>query len=106
MSSGASAPDLTLGSCATGIQPTASGYMPGRFRDFNGFAIERREAGTGAWSVILRKAYDPRGTYATATVCDPLPADGRTFEYGPRTYDTAGTYLPYSDVVAMTLPVG
>ncbi|XMN07834.1 PA14 domain-containing protein [Streptomyces griseobrunneus] len=100
------APDLALGSCATGVQATATDYTPGQLRDFNGFAIERREVGTEAWSVILRKGYDPRGTYATATVCDPLPADGRTFEYRARTYDTAGNHSPYSDVVAMTLPEG
>ncbi|MFJ1590331.1 fibronectin type III domain-containing protein [Kitasatospora albolonga] len=99
------APEVTLRSCATGIQATATDYTPGSLRDFNGFAVERREAGTGAWSVILRQGYDPRPLYATATVCDALPADGRTYEYRARTYDTAGNYSPYSDVASMTLPV-
>jgi hypothetical protein len=34
------------------------------------------------------------------------PADGRTYEYRARTYETAGNYSPYSEIRAMTVPVG
>ncbi|MFJ6853726.1 PA14 domain-containing protein [Streptomyces sp. NPDC091271] len=99
------APELTLGSCASGIQATSTDYTPAPIRDFTGFAIERRTAGTDPWSVVLRKGYDPR-LGATATVCDPLPADGRTHEYRARTFDAAGNYSPYSEIRAVTMPVG
>ncbi|MFD7897218.1 PA14 domain-containing protein [Streptomyces sp. NPDC059743] len=100
------APDLSLRSCASGIQATATDYTPAPIRDFTGFEIERREAGTDTWSVALHKTYDPRPTTATATVCDPLPADGRTYEYRARTYDTDGNYSPYSETRALTVPGG
>ncbi|MFJ8861150.1 fibronectin type III domain-containing protein [Streptomyces sp. NPDC102451] len=99
------APELTLGSCASGIQATATDYTPAPIRDFTGFSIERRAAGTDTWSVVLHKAYDPR-LGATAGVCDPLPADGTTYEYRARTYDAAGNYSPYSEIRALTVPVG
>lgn len=100
------APDLTLRSCASGIQATATDNTPAPNRDFTGFEIERSEAGTGTWSVVLHQGYDPRLATATATVCDSLPADGRTYEYRARTYDAAGNYSPYSEISAMTVPVG
>ncbi|GAA3893178.1 hypothetical protein GCM10023084_52550 [Streptomyces lacrimifluminis] len=101
-----SAPDLTLGSCASGVQATASDSTPAPIRDFTGFEIERRVAGSTTWSVVLRKGFDPRPATATATVCDPLPSDGRTYEYRARTHDTAGNFSPYSDIRTMTMPVG
>ncbi|WP_369170828.1 PA14 domain-containing protein [Streptomyces sp. R28] len=100
------APDLTLGSCTTGIQATASDTTPAPIRDFNGFEIERREAGTDTWSVALHKGFDPRPATAAATVCDPLPADGRRYEYRARSYDASRNYSPYSEIRAMTVPVG
>lgn len=100
------APNLTLGSCSTGIQATATDDTPAPIRDFIGFEIERRAAGTDTWSVVLHQGYDPRRDPATATVCDPLPADGHTYEYRARTYDASGNYSPYSAMRAMTLPVG
>ncbi|MGW0581540.1 PA14 domain-containing protein [Streptomyces sp. NPDC002920] len=100
------APGLTLGSCASGIRATATDYTPAPIRDFHGFEIERREAGTDTWSVVLHKAFDPRLDPATATVCDPLPADGRRYEYRARTYDAAENYSPYSDIRALTVPAG
>lgn len=99
------APELTLGSCTSGIQATATDYTPAPIRDFTGLAIERRAAGSDTWWVVLHKGYDPR-LGATATVCDTLPADGRTYEYRARTYDQAGNYSPYSEIRAMTVPVG
>ncbi|WP_232838429.1 fibronectin type III domain-containing protein [Streptomyces geranii] len=101
-----SAPDLTLGSCTGGIQATASDTTPAPIRDFNGFEIERRVAATNTWSVALHKGFDPRPSTATATVCDPLPSDGRTYEYRARTYDTSGNYSPYSEIRTATLPAG
>lgn len=100
------APDLTLGTCAGGVQATASDSTPAPIRDFIGLEIERREAGTDTWAVALHQGYDPRTATATATVCDPLPADGRTYEYRARTYDAAGNYSPYSEIRAVTVPVG
>ncbi|KPI04180.1 PA14 domain protein [Actinobacteria bacterium OK074] len=99
------APYLTLGSCTSGIQATATDDMPAPIRDSYGLEIERRETGTDPWSVVLHEAYDPRDDPATATVCDPLPADGRAYEYRARTYDTAGNYSPYSELQTMTMPV-
>lgn len=101
-----SAPDLTLGSCASGVQATASDSTPAPIRDFTGFEIERRVAGASTWSVVLRKGFDPRPATATATVCDALPSDGRTYEYRARTSDTAGNFSPYSEIRAMTMPGG
>ncbi|MGW4030529.1 PA14 domain-containing protein [Streptomyces sp. NPDC004838] len=98
------APDLTLGSCASGVQATAVDYTPSPIRDFTGFAIERRVAGAETWSVVLHRTFDPRLDTATATVCDPLPADGRTYEYRARTYDAAVNYSPYSEIRAVTVP--
>ncbi|MCT9010641.1 PA14 domain-containing protein [Streptomyces rhizosphaerihabitans] len=98
----AEAPDLTLRFCAAGIEATATDYTPSAIRDFYGFEIERREAGTATWSVAVHKAYDPRLTPAAVSVCDPLPADGRTYEYRARTYDGADNYSPYSDIRALT----
>ncbi|MGW0626358.1 hypothetical protein [Streptomyces sp. NPDC002758] len=102
------APDLTLGSCASGIRATATDNTPAPIRDFIGFEIERREAGASTWSVVLHQGFDPRfaTATATATVCDPLPADGRTYEYCARTYDAAGNHSPNSEIRAMTVPVG
>ncbi|MCD0484008.1 cellulose 1,4-beta-cellobiosidase [Streptacidiphilus sp. ASG 303] len=98
----ARAPELSLGSCTGGIRATATDDTPSPIRDFAGFEIERREAGTDTRSVVLHKAYDPRLDPATVTVCDPLPADGRTYEYRARTYDAAGNYSPYSEIRAST----
>ncbi|WP_051370358.1 PA14 domain-containing protein [Streptomyces sp. 142MFCol3.1] len=92
------APDLTLGTCAGGIQATASHSTPAPIRDFVGLEVERREAGTGTWSVVLHKGFDPRLATATATACDPLPADGRSYDYRARTYDAAGNYSPSSTI--------
>lgn len=100
------APDLALGSCAGGVRATATDSTPAPIRDFTGFEIERREAGTDHWSVVLHQGYDPRLDFATATVCDSLPADGRTHEYRARTYDSAGNYSPYSEIRAMSVQVG
>ncbi|MFE9722270.1 PA14 domain-containing protein [Streptomyces sp. NPDC005794] len=102
------APDLALGSCASGIQATATDYTPAPIRDFTGLEIERRATGTGTgtWTVVLHQGYDRRGDHATATVCDSLPADGRTHEYRARTYDAAGNYSPSSEIRAVTVPVG
>ncbi len=100
------APELTLGSCATGVQATVTDSTPAPIRDFTGLEIERREAGTDTWSVALHKGYDPRLDTATATVCDPLPADGRSYEYRARTYDAAGNYSPSSEIRTATVPVG
>ncbi|MDC0769493.1 PA14 domain-containing protein [Streptomyces sp. HD] len=100
------APDLALASCATGIQATASDSTPPPIRDFIGFEIERREAGTETWSVVLHKTFDPRLDPAKATVCDPLPSDGRTYQYRARTYDAAENHSPYSEMRALTVPVG
>ncbi|GAB7035772.1 PA14 domain-containing protein [Streptomyces sp. NPDC021749] len=102
----ANAPELLVGSCEGGIRATANDYTPAPIRDFTGFEIERREAGTDAWSVAAHQGYDPRHDPAYVTVCDPLPADGRTYEYRARTYDAAGNYSPYSEIRAMTVPVG
>ncbi|WP_411081625.1 PA14 domain-containing protein [Streptomyces sp. cmx-18-6] len=96
-------PDVTLRSCAGGVGVTVDGILTS-FRDFTGAAIERRERGTGAWSVIARKEFPPRGD-STVSVCDPLPADGRAYEYRARTYDKAGNHSPYSTVVATTYPM-
>ncbi|TXS12542.1 fibronectin type III domain-containing protein [Streptomyces sp. wa22] len=87
------------------MQATATDYTPAPIRDFSGFAIERRTSGTDIWSVVLHKGYDPR-LGAKVSVCDPLPADGRTHEYRARTYDAAGNYSPYSETRAMTMPAG
>ncbi|MEV0491169.1 hypothetical protein [Streptomyces atratus] len=79
------APELLVGSCEGGIRATANDYTRAPIRDFTGFEIERREAGTDTWSAVLHRAYDPRFDPAYVTVCDPLPADARTYEYrGPR----------------------
>ncbi|MEW1721037.1 PA14 domain-containing protein [Streptomyces sp. NPDC093109] len=96
------APDLTLGTCAGGIQATAIDYTPAPIRDFAGFEIERRTAGTATWSVVLHQGFDPRRDYATATVCDTPPTGGRTYEYRARSYDAAGNYSPASDITAVT----
>ncbi|MFG2943950.1 PA14 domain-containing protein [Streptomyces adustus] len=100
------APDLTLGSCASGIQATVSDSTPAPIRDFTGFEIERGEAGTDTWSVVLHQGYNPRLGVATATVCDPLPADGHRYEYRARSYDAAGNYSPYSEIRAVTMSAG
>ncbi|MFJ2646274.1 PA14 domain-containing protein [Streptomyces sp. NPDC087420] len=97
------APDLTLRTCALGVQATVSDYTPAPIRDFTGLEVERRAAGTEAWSVVLHQGYDPRSANATATVCDPLPADGSTYEYRARTYDTAGNYSPASTIMTVTV---
>ncbi|MFG3495791.1 PA14 domain-containing protein [Streptomyces sp. NPDC047928] len=99
------APELALKPCEGGVQATATDYAPAPLRDFTGFEIERREAGASTWSVALRQGYDPRLTFATAGVCDPLPADGRTYEYRARTYDAAGNYSPYSEIRTLTTAV-
>ncbi|MER8028978.1 PA14 domain-containing protein [Streptomyces bauhiniae] len=99
------APDLTLSPCAGGIRATASDSTPAPIRDFTGFEIERREATSDTWSPVLHQGYDPRTDPATASVCDPLPADGHTYEYRARSYDAAGNYSPYSEVRAVTVPV-
>ncbi|MFD4726859.1 PA14 domain-containing protein [Streptomyces seoulensis] len=98
------APDLALGTCAGGVRATASDSTPAPIRDFTGFEIERREATAGTWAPVLRQGYDPRPYTAEATVCDPVPADGRTYEYRARSYDAAGNYSPYSETRAITVP--
>ncbi|MEU1195729.1 PA14 domain-containing protein [Streptomyces sp. NPDC005813] len=100
------APDLTLGTCADGIQATAGDSTPAPIRDFIGLEVERREAGTDTWSVVLHKGFDPRLATATATVCDPLPADGRSYDYRARTYDAAGNYSPSSTIETVTVRIG
>ncbi|MEV7673477.1 PA14 domain-containing protein [Streptomyces sp. NPDC088752] len=100
------APDLALGSCAGGVRATATDWTPAPIRDFTGFRIERRAAGTAAWSVVLDQGYDPRRDPATATVCAAQPADGRAYEYRARTSDGAGNLSPSSEVVTVTLPIG
>ncbi len=100
------APDLSLGMCESGVKATVTDYTPAPIRDFIGFEVERREAGTAAWSVVLHKAFDPRLDPATATVCDALPGDGRTYEYRARSYDAAGNYSPQSDILATTVTDG
>ncbi|AEW98082.1 MULTISPECIES: fibronectin type III domain-containing protein [Streptomycetaceae] len=85
------------------MQATASDSAPAPLRDFTGFEIERREATSDTWSVVLHHAFDPRS--ASATVCDPLPADGHRYEYRARSYDAAGNYSPYSVTVTASLPV-
>jgi hypothetical protein len=83
------------------LQPTPD-------RDCTGIEIERREAGTDTWSVVLHQpcTKTPGFDSATATVCDPLPADGRTYEYRARTYDAAGNHSPSGEVRAMTVSAG
>lgn len=98
------ASDLTLSTCTGGIRATASDSTPAPIRDFTGFEIERREATAGTWSPVLHQGYDPRSYTAAASVCDPLPADGRTYEYRARSYDAAGNYSPYSEMRAVTVP--
>ncbi|WP_243869477.1 fibronectin type III domain-containing protein [Streptomyces liangshanensis] len=96
------APALTLGRCAEGVQATATEYTPPPLRDYDGLAVERRAAGTEAWTQVLREGYNPRSAFATVSVCDPLPADGRTYEYRARSYDRAGNYSPSSPVETVT----
>jgi hypothetical protein len=55
---------------------------------------------------VAHQGYDSRRDPAFVTVCDQLPADGRTYEYRARIYDAAGNYSPYSEIRAMTRPVG
>ncbi|MGW5336121.1 hypothetical protein [Streptomyces bauhiniae] len=98
------APELTLSPCTGGIRATASDSTPAPIRDFTGFEIERRAATAGTWSPVLHQGYDPRTDPATATVCDPLPADGHTYEYRARSYDAAGNHSPYSEVQTVTVP--
>ncbi|WP_309243859.1 PA14 domain-containing protein [Streptomyces sp. CAI-85] len=101
------APDsLSLGSCVDGVRATVSDSTPAPIRDFIGFEIERREAGTEAWTVVLHQGYDPRAFTAMASVCDVLPADGRTYEYRARSYDAAGNYSPATELRTVTRPVG
>ncbi|GGX93999.1 hypothetical protein GCM10010510_44230 [Streptomyces anandii JCM 4720] len=102
----ASAPELLVGSCEGGVRATANDYTPSPIRDFTGFEIERRVAGTDAWTTVAHQGYDPRRDPAFVTVCDALPADGRTYEYRARTYDAAGNHSPSSDIRAVTRPVG
>ncbi|MZE54419.1 fibronectin type III domain-containing protein [Streptomyces sp. SID5770] len=97
---------MALGSCAGGVQATATDWTPAPIRDFDGFEIVRRVAGTSTWSVVLNKGYDPRREPATATACVAQPADGRAYEYRARTFDGAGNYSPYSGILSVTLPVG
>ncbi|MBO7935305.1 fibronectin type III domain-containing protein [Streptomyces sp. S9] len=85
---------------------TVSDSTPAPIRDFTGFEIERREAGAEAWTVVLHQGYDPRAFTATASVCDVLPADGRTYEYRARSYDAAGNYSPATELRTVTRPVG
>ncbi|GHD85206.1 fibronectin type III domain-containing protein [Streptomyces naganishii] len=102
----ASAPELLVGSCEGGVRATAKDSTPSPLRDFTGFEIERREAGTAAWTTVAHQGYDPRPDPVFVTVCDALPADGRTYEYRARTYDAAGNYSPSSDLRAVTRPAG
>ncbi|SEC85815.1 PA14 domain-containing protein [Streptomyces sp. TLI_105] len=102
----ASAPDLTLGSCAGGVQATATDWTPAPIRDFSGFEIVRRAAGASTWSVVLHKEYDPRLDPAKVTVCAPQAADGVAYEYRARTYDEAGNHSPDSESRTATLPLG
>ncbi|MFJ4962336.1 PA14 domain protein [Streptomyces sp. ADI96-02] len=97
------APRLALGTCAGGIRATAIDDMPAPIRDFTGFEIERRAVGADTWSVVLHQPYDPRSGSATATVCDPRPADGGSYEYRARSYDQAGNLSPYSEVQTVTM---
>ncbi|MFE9258535.1 PA14 domain-containing protein [Streptomyces sp. NPDC006879] len=100
----AHAPDLALSTCTNGVGATVTDNTPAPIRDFTGFEIERREVGTDTWSVALHGPFDPRRTPATASVCDPLPADGRSYEYRARSYDAAGNYSPSSAVHGVTRP--
>ncbi|MEV7571131.1 PA14 domain-containing protein [Streptomyces tanashiensis] len=102
----ASAPDLTVGSCAGGVLATATDWTPAPIRDFSGFEIARRAEGTTTWSVVLNKAFDPRLDPAKVSVCAPQAADGVAYEYRARTYDDAGNYSPASASRAVTLPLG
>ncbi|WP_343245686.1 PA14 domain-containing protein [Streptomyces sp. SID4985] len=99
------APDLTLGICTGGVRATAEDGTPAPIRDFTGFEIERREATADTWSVVLHQDYAPRSYTAMATVCDPLPSDGRGYEYRARSYDAAGNYSPYGEIRTVTVPV-
>lgn len=101
----AEAPGLSLAPCPGGARATASSYVPAPIRDFTGFEIERREAGTDTWSVVLHSGYDPRTTPASAAVCDPLTG-GRTYEYRARAFDAAGNYSPSSGVQTFTPAAG
>ncbi|MFI7005960.1 fibronectin type III domain-containing protein [Streptomyces sp. NPDC050145] len=92
------APDLALDRCDAGVWVAASDSTPAPIRDFAGFQVERRLAGTEAWTVVLHKGYDPRQTTATASVCDPLPVDGSVYEYRAFTYDSAGNLSPATDI--------
>lgn len=47
-----------------------------------------------------------RSSTATAAVCDPLPADGRTYEYRARSYDGADNYSPASPIRTVTVAAG
>ncbi|MFJ5219571.1 PA14 domain-containing protein [Streptomyces sp. NPDC088354] len=99
------APELSLSACAGGVRATATDYTPAPIRDFDGFEIERRTAGTSDWSVVLHSGYDPRSGYATAGVCDTLTA-GSTYEYRARSYDAAGNYSPAGDIRTFTPAAG
>lgn len=88
-------------SIASAVKPTSVPEVC-----FVGFEIERREAGTEAWSVALHQGYDPRSSAATAAVCDPLPGDGRTYEYRARSYDGADNYSPAGAIRTVTVAAG
>ncbi|MFH0517415.1 PA14 domain-containing protein [Streptomyces sp. M41] len=100
------APDLAVGACEGGIRATVSDSTPAPIRDFVGFEVERRQLGTQTWSVVMHQGFDPRPATATATVCDALPADGKTYQYRARSYDSDGNYSPYSEIAALTRPTG
>jgi hypothetical protein len=99
-------PTLSLGTCATGIQASATDDTPLPDREYIGIEIQRRETGSSTWSVALRETVQGRMDPVTVSVCDPLPADGRSHDYRARTYDAAGNYSPSSTVHTATVSRG
>jgi hypothetical protein len=97
------APDLALGRCSGGVLATVSDSTPAPIRDFSGFRVERREAGTAGWTVVLDAGYDPRASTASASTCDALPPDGRTYEYRAFSRDAAGNLSPATDTRTITV---
>ncbi|MET9735123.1 PA14 domain-containing protein [Streptomyces sp. NPDC006458] len=95
---------LTLDHCQNGVQVTVTDGMPIVLHEFIYFDVERRELGTDTWSWDM--SINPRwdSDITTATMCERLPSDGRTYEYRARASFGDNEHSPYSEVKSITMP--
>jgi hypothetical protein len=95
---------LTLDHCENGVQVTVTDGMPMVLHDYISFDVERREPGTGIWKWAMNISPRWDSEITTATMCERLPSDGRTYEYRARASFGNNEFSPYSETRSITVP--